>query len=98
MENLDRIKEMSERYDLSITQLEELRARLALLKANKPNYNALLSYYSQDWASDYEVSNLPDFPSEANHAILSQDAIYDLVSDYQSLAIEMIEVGLSYLK
>ncbi|MDQ0222398.1 DUF4298 domain-containing protein [Streptococcus moroccensis] len=98
MESLDRIKEMGERYDVSITQLEELRARLALLKANKTNYNTLLDYYSQDWAGDYEASNLPDFPREANHAILSQDAIFDLVSDYQSLAIEMIEVALSYLK
>ncbi|MEY8461747.1 DUF4298 domain-containing protein [Streptococcus merionis] len=98
MEQYERIKEMSEHYNVSLAQLDEMKAQLHLLKASKNSYNTLLDYYDQDWMADYDASNLPNFPAEANHAILSEDSIYNLIGDYRSLAIEMIEVGLSYLK
>lgn len=94
----EHLLEMAERYDKSRQQLQELKSQLTALKAQQADYQDLLAYYQSDWLADYEASNQADFPTQFQHDILSQDAIYDLITDYQALAITLIETGLSLLK
>lgn len=51
-----------------------------------PDIKALISYYeSKTWRTDYEADEKGRLPANLKRGVLSEDGIYNLLTDYQRL-------------
>ena len=69
------------------------RAELLLeqMEAAAPQLEALIRYYSSpQWQRDYEDSNRGLFPEELPQGVLSEDAVFDLLTQLHGL-VEIIQ-------
>ena len=92
---IDRIKEMEGILndcrqitdDLSekITEMEELR---------EPMIKLFQYYGSEDWFMDREE----DLPADVPAGVLSEDLVFDLITDVRDTAIQMLELSTDILK
>ena len=55
-------------------------------------------YYSEQRSVDLDDDENHLIPGDINRGVLSEDEIYNLILDYKSLALNMIETGLDILK
>ncbi len=69
-ERIERVKRMEEVFD---------RFR----ESREPELRALLEAYLQSglWLADYEADERGELPRELKRGVLSQDGLYDLLSD-----------------
>ncbi len=77
MENLyDRINEALESQDNPVERLGQLQEEI----------NELETYYlGSDWLEDFDAEKRDEFPKNLNRGILTEDAIYDLLSDIDEI-------------
>lgn len=82
----DRITRMSEAYDRLRPLVTELSRKADELDALRPEVDKLRQYMdSGEWLEDYEADERGEVPPETNRSSLSQDGLYDLLSDIDSL-------------
>ena len=56
------------------------------MTANLPSLERLIAYYSSpDWMHDYDASNEGLFPPDRPHGVLSEDAVFDLLTQLYGL-------------
>lgn len=93
----DRIKNIQqheETLDKAEALLSELEALAREWQQLFPNYIKLIEYYqSEQWIEDYESSNKGEF-SSIKHGVLSQDAIYNLISSVKEISILLMKTGM----
>lgn len=80
----------------TINKLEQI---LQDLELQQQNYQKLIKYYySEQRNQDLEDDENNLIPKDLCRGVLSEDAIFDLMSDYRQAALHMLEVATSMLK
>lgn len=83
---IERIKTMEEKYDKAISAVENLDAAMEQFKSIIPDIEELIAYYESElWRSDFEEDQKGNLPNDLKRGILSEDGMYDLLTDYARL-------------
>lgn len=75
--NIQRVQEMEVVMDRVTEALHNAQSLIAF----KDDIEKLEHYYETDWLTDYEADERGDLPSDLKRGILSEDALYDLLSE-----------------
>lgn len=86
MTQIERITRMEALLDKSTETVKRLEKALDDFAALQPDIAELQAYYdSDDWRTDFEADEAGKLPKDLKRGVLSEDGIYDLLSDYQCL-------------
>ena len=93
--SLSRIARMESHLDDITTLTTKLQAQLDAMKAAESHAKALFSYYgSEDWHADRDLT----LPEGFKAGVLSEDSVYDAITDLRDAAFDMLELGTDILK
>lgn len=88
MNSVNRIKAMEEKFDRALEAVASLDVALKNFKASIPEVEELAAYYESDlWRRDFEADSAGKLPCDLKRGILSEDGIYNLLTDYQRLKV-----------
>ena len=100
--NAERIGEMENIMNECSRAIGELSEQLDRLEALRGKMSALFDYYgSEDWYDDREAWDaVPDgeIPEGLTAGVLSEDLVYDEITEVRDLAFRMMESGTDILK
>lgn len=86
MKRIDRISHMEALMDKSVEVIARLEQALEDFNALAPDIAELEAYYtSPQWRKDLEADEVGKLPKDLKRGVLSEDGIYDLLTDYQCL-------------
>ena len=86
MERIERITKMESLFDKSEEVVKRLEAALEDFAKLEHDIAKLETYYnSPQWRKDFEADEAGKLPQDLKRGVLSEDGIYDLLSDYQCL-------------
>lgn len=86
MTRIERITHMEALFDKSGEVVGRLEQALKEFAAIQPDIAELEAYYtSPQWRKDFEADEAGKLPKDLKRGVLSEDGIYDLLSDYQCL-------------
>jgi len=71
----DKSGEVIKRLETALEDFAKIENDIAKLEA----------YYDKDWRKDFEADEAGKLPKDLKRGVLSEDGIYDLLSDYQCL-------------
>ena len=95
MEQIDRIKKMEQRLERSASAVMELSAALDKYEAVQDDLRALNEYYdSKQWKQDYADDEAGRFPAGLKRGVLSEDALWNLLSDVRELNTRLCAISL----
>lgn len=98
-ERVERIRAMEERLDRCVEATEQLFAACEQWQEVLEDSRILEEYYQDgDWIEDYEADERGELPNDLIRGVLSQDAVYDYVSNQQELAKELLRTALAALE
>ena len=81
---IERIKWMEQRFDKALTAIKDKSADS--LNAIKEDVAELSKYYGSElWKLDFAADEAGRFPSGLKRGVLSEDGIWNLLSDYREL-------------
>ena len=99
MEQTDRIKQMELQFDRVSQAMTELSTAIDKYVEAQDALNELKAYYaSEDWLQDYADDEAGKLPKNLKRGVLSEDGIWNLLSDYRELNIKMLETVTEMLK
>ena len=99
MKDYSHINKMEDILNNHEKLLSDLNTVLDLIEKNKVNYDELMEYYYSDKRyEDLEDDNNNLIPKDLKRGVLSEDEIYNLITDYNSTGIRLLEVALKILK
>ena len=79
---IERIKWMEQRFNNSMAAIKDGSA--VSLKAIKEDIAELSKYYGSElWKLDFAADEAGNLPSDLKRGVLSEDGIWDLLSDYR---------------
>ena len=86
MEQVERIRQMEQRLELSAKAVMELSAALDKYEAVQEEIKALDAYYgSKEWKQDFADDEAGRLPEDLKRGVLSEDGIWNLLSDVHEL-------------
>ena len=86
MTRIERITHMENLLDKSTEVIARLEQALEDFAALQPDVAELEAYYtSPQWRKDFEADETGKLPKDLKRGVLSEDGIYDLLTDYQCL-------------
>ena len=86
MERIERIKAMEEKYDTLAAVVSQLDKAAQAYEAALPLLAQLTEYYTGgQWLADYEADEAGLLPHDLKRGVLSQDGLYDLLSELQRI-------------
>lgn len=88
-ERIKRIQEMEVLLDQLDELIPETEEILDKLNESLPHLKKLLDYSQSIWREDYRADERNEIPKDLKRGVLSEDAIYNLLYDYRSLAERM---------
>lgn len=95
-EQIARIRQMERRLDRAVAAVKRLSAALDKYEAVREDITSLDKYYSSDeWRKDFEDDEAGLLPVRLKRGVLTEDAIWDLLSDYNEL-IEKLKQAVNY--
>ena len=90
---IKRIEEMEDYLDKSRKAVDDLTKAFDEYEKIQRGYKKLLSYYdSKHWLEDFEADAEGLLPKDLKRGVLSEDAVYDLISDNHELSVRMLKV------
>ena len=90
---VERIEEMEKILDASRQAVDRLEEAFAAYEANQKDYRKLYNYYaSPRWMNDFEADEAGRLPADLKRGVLSEDAVYDLISDNHDLMVRMLKL------
>ena len=93
MEQIERIQEMEACLDASEKAIRELSEALTAFEEVQPQYRKLSDYYGSDqWRQDYEDDEAGKLPRDLKRGVLSEDAVYDLLTENRELLVRMLKL------
>lgn len=99
MEQTDRIKQMEQRFDRASQAVIDLSAAIDKYVEAQDALNELKAYYaSEDWLRDYADDEARKLPKDLKRGVLSEDGVWNLLSDCRELNIKMLETVTEMLK
>lgn len=92
-EQIERICRMEQALDSSADAVSALATALKQYQAIRPSLQELTEYYSSpQWMADFEADEAGMLPADLKRGVLSQDAVYNLLSDHDQLINELKEI------
>ncbi|MBO4382005.1 MAG: DUF4298 domain-containing protein [Bacteroidales bacterium] len=86
MTRIERITHMENLLDKSTEVIARLEQALEDFAALQPDVAELEAYYtSPQWRKDFEADEAGKLPKDLKRGVLSEDGIYDMLTDYQCL-------------
>ena len=85
MNQIERISLMEEKADRVRNALNQLQEAAKLYKEILPDVKDLERYYETVWRDDFEDDEKGKFPPELKRGILSEDALYNLLTDFDTI-------------
>ena len=86
MKRIDRINRMEGVLDKSTEVIHRLEQALEDFAAIAPDIAELEAYYtSPQWRKDYEADEAGKLPKDLKRGVLSEDGIWNVLSDYKRL-------------
>lgn len=99
MEQIERIKQMELYLDRASSAVMQLSAALDNYIDVQESISALDEYYSSvDWKQDYADDEAGLLPPNLRRGVLSEDAVWNLLSDTKEMNIRLLETVLEILK
>ena len=93
MTQTENITRMENRFDGARAAVDELSAALEKYAAVQADIAALDGYYgSAQWLRDYDDHGVGKLPKGLKCGVLSQDAVYDLLTDKRAILEKMREI------
>ena len=93
MEQIERIQKMESCLDASEKAIRELSEALSAFEAIQPQYGQLSDYYGSDlWRQDYEDDEEGMLPADLKRGVLSEDAVYDLITEHREVMVRMLKL------
>lgn len=85
-EQIKRIKEMEQCLDISRSAVDKLSEALAEYVEKHDAIKKLMDYYESGlWRTDFEADEAGELPADLKRGVLSEDAVYDLITDETEL-------------
>ena len=86
----ERIKKMESYLDDAGAAIAELAEALDKYEKIQSKYYKLEDYYgSKKWMEDFEADEAGKLPADLKRGVLSEDAVYDLITDHRALMARM---------
>ena len=85
MTRIERITNMESLFDKSEEVVKRLEAALEDFAKIENDIAKLKAYYDKDWRKDFEADEAGKLPQDLKRGVLSEDGLYDLLTDYQCL-------------
>lgn len=99
MQEYKHIKVHEETLDFYEEKVKELRVMIDSLDDKFQAYQDLVSYYYSDsWTLDFDDDARDLIPKDLKRGVLSEDGIYNVLSEVNDLSLNLIELGVKYLK
>ena len=98
MEKYTHITEMEKIMDDHFEKIKELRELLDYLDDNMDRYNNLIEYYYSEQRQQDLKDDEAGLMGNLKRGVLSEDSIYDLISDYYECSVKMLELSTKYFK
>jgi len=96
IKNIEQMEDALNRCTEVLTKYEEA---LALFRDVQDTIRSLSTYYdSLQWRADFEDSEKGNLPPDLRCGVLTEDAVWNLLTENQELAIEMLETAAEILK
>lgn len=94
MEQIERIVRMERYSDEAAAALEDLEQALDRYAAARAGLAELTAYYEGgQWMEDFAADGAGKLPPDLKRGVLSEDAVYDLLTDNARLLERMRELG-----
>lgn len=88
---IQRIQEMEACLDRAAAAIADFDRALDAFEAAQKDFQRLSDYYGSDlWMKDYEADEKGKLPSALKRGVLSEDAVYDLITRYRDLGRRML--------
>ena len=86
MEQIERIARMEALFDKSEEVVKRLEAALKDFAELQSDMKELEAYYDgSDWRADFEADEAGLLPKDLKRGVLSEDGLWNLLTDYQCL-------------
>lgn len=90
-EHIPRMEHILDQYTQTLRQLDEV---LTALEAQGSDYQALMDYYTGgQWQQDFSADEQHLLPADLKRGVLSEDAVYDLLTERRELAQRMLTLA-----
>lgn len=77
---------MEDKFDKALRGAAALDAALEQFRAISSDMEELIAYYESDlWREDFNADEEGKLPADLKRGVLSEDGIYNLLTDYQRL-------------
>lgn len=94
MEQTERIRQMEQRFDRASQAAAQLTAALDQYEAVQDDIRQLRQYYSSnEWKHDFAADEAGLLPHDLKRGVLSEDGIWNLLSDIKELEERMKDEG-----
>ncbi|MGI6155546.1 MAG: DUF4298 domain-containing protein [Enterococcus sp.] len=80
-------------------KIQELAELLLFFEEHSDEFVSLMDYYhSNQRQEDLEAENRREIPADLPRGVLSEDAIYNLYTDYREVSLKMLANGTRFFK
>jgi len=99
METIERIQHFEQLLDTVAPALKDLEAALDRFDEVQEAVQELSAYYgSEEWHADLAEDEAGNLPSDLKRGVLSEDGIYDVLSDHYALTVRLLDTVSAILK
>lgn len=92
MEQIERIKQMERQFDRASQAVKELSAAIDKYVEVQEAIKELKAYYASDeWRQDFADDEAGRLPKDLKRGVLSEDGIWNMLSDSHEVNIRMME-------
>lgn len=94
-----RIAAMENILDFHAQKLAELEIILTALTERADDFELLMDYYYSDQRhQDIADDHAGKLPGDLKRGVLSEDLVYDVIRNYYSVSVQMLELATRYFK
>ena len=99
MEQIERIQHFEKLLDRIAPVLGNLEEALDAFDGIQDDVKELAAYYEDDdWREDFEADAAGKLPADLKRGVLSEDGIYDVLSDHYALTVRLLDTVSTILK
>ena len=99
MEQIERIQHYETLLDRIAPVLENLEEALDAFEGIQDDVKELSAYYEDDdWREDFEADEAGKLPADLKRGVLSEDGIYDVLSEHYALTVRLLDTVSAILK
>ena len=99
MEQIERIQHFEMLLDRVAPVLGNLETALDAFDDIQTDVQKLAAYYEgDDWREDFEADEAGRLPLDLKRGVLSEDAVYDVLTDHYSLTVRLLDTVSAILK